>query len=218
MKTFSLPKAPEALLFDIDGTLYTSPGYVEEQVRVQVERFGELKGWTYGRALEEIERAKRDYAERTGGKKTSLANAMLALGIPIEESVRWREELLRPEEWLGGNPGVDASLAALGSAFRLCAVTNNTEGIGRRTLRAIGIEARFEFVVGLDTSGASKPAREPFEIALKRLGRGAASCVSVGDRFDVDIEVPLAMGMGGILVDGAEDIIRLPGLLLPSAG
>jgi FMN phosphatase YigB (HAD superfamily) len=93
-------------------------------------------------------------------------------------------------------------------------VTNNTEGIGRRTLRAIGIESRFEFVVGLESCGVSKPAREPFELALKKLGLDASDCISIGDRFDVDIEVPLAMGMGGILVSGVEDILELPGMLI----
>jgi hypothetical protein len=41
----------------------------------------------------------------------------------------------------------------------------------------------------------------------------AISCISIGDRYDVDIEVPLAMGMGGILVEGAAEVAKLPGFL-----
>jgi phosphoglycolate phosphatase/putative hydrolase of the HAD superfamily len=40
------------------------------------------------------------------------------------------------------------------------------------------------------------------------------SCLSVGDRYDIDIALPLELGMGGILVDGVEDVYRLPELLL----
>jgi phosphoglycolate phosphatase/putative hydrolase of the HAD superfamily len=36
------------------------------------------------------------------------------------------------------------------------------------------------------------------------------TCVSVGDRYDIDIALPLELGMGGILVDGVEDVYTLP--------
>jgi phosphoglycolate phosphatase/putative hydrolase of the HAD superfamily len=32
----------------------------------------------------------------------------------------------------------------------------------------------------------------------------------VGDRYDIDITLPLELGMGGVLVDGVEDVYRLP--------
>jgi phosphoglycolate phosphatase/putative hydrolase of the HAD superfamily len=35
----------------------------------------------------------------------------------------------------------------------------------------------------------------------------------VGDRYDIDIALPLELGMGGILVDGVEDVYRLPALI-----
>jgi phosphoglycolate phosphatase/putative hydrolase of the HAD superfamily len=34
----------------------------------------------------------------------------------------------------------------------------------------------------------------------------------VGDRYDIDIAIPLELGMGGILVDGVEDTCHLPSL------
>ena len=37
--------------------------------------------------------------------------------------------------------------------------------------------------------------------------------LSVGDRYDIDIALPLELGMGGILVDGVEDVYRLPEIL-----
>jgi hypothetical protein len=32
----------------------------------------------------------------------------------------------------------------------------------------------------------------------------------MGDRYDIDIAVPLKLGMGGILVDGVEDLCTSP--------
>jgi phosphoglycolate phosphatase/putative hydrolase of the HAD superfamily len=33
--------------------------------------------------------------------------------------------------------------------------------------------------------------------------------VSIGDRCDIDIALPLELGMGGILVEGVEDVYAL---------
>ncbi|GHU60966.1 hypothetical protein FACS189445_2140 [Spirochaetia bacterium] len=41
------------------------------------------------------------------------------------------------------------------------------------------------------------------------------ACVSIGDRYDIDLLLPLELGMGGILVDGVEDVYKVPGILEP---
>jgi phosphoglycolate phosphatase/putative hydrolase of the HAD superfamily len=45
---------------------------------------------------------------------------------------------------------------------------------------------------------------------VELLGVDAKNCVSVGDRYDIDLALPLELGMGGILVDGVSDVCRLP--------
>jgi len=60
----------------------------------------------------------------------------------------------------------------------------------------------------------SKPAREPYELAARLVGQPPERCLSIGDRYDVDLALPLELGMGAILVDGVEDLYGLPGLLL----
>lgn len=68
----------------------------------------------------------------------------------------------------------------------------------------------FKAVVGLDSTLKSKPETEPFELALRLLDLRPEVCLSIGDRFDVDLAPALALGMGGILVTGVEDVYRLP--------
>ena len=46
-------------------------------------------------------------------------------------------------------------------------------------------------------------------MALEKLGLEAKDCVAVGDRFNIDVELPLKMGMGGVLVEGVEDVYNL---------
>ena len=39
-------------------------------------------------------------------------------------------------------------------------------------------------------------------------------CISVGDRYDMDISLPLELGMSGILVSSVNDVYTLPELLM----
>jgi phosphoglycolate phosphatase/putative hydrolase of the HAD superfamily len=75
------------------------------------------------------------------------------------------------------------------------------------------VEEFFPAVVGLDTCGVSKPHEAPFIKTAELLGLPLNACVSIGDRYDIDLALPLELGMGGILVDGVEDVYGLPELL-----
>lgn len=215
MTVHRLPKRPKALVFDIDNTLYSNDAYLAAQTDVQVERLAEFTGQSVAETLGSLEKAREAYARGHGGAKTSLANAFALLGIPIETSVAWRIELMRPEDYLGRDEALVRCLDALSRRFRLIALTNNPVEVGRRTLERLGVDAFFPEIVGLDTCGLSKPSPEPFKEAVRRLGLPPAACVSIGDRFDVDLKVPLELGMGAIEVSGVEDVYRLPGVLIP---
>ena len=213
MKVFFLPERPRALLFDIDGTLYDDAAYARFQVDVLVAELARVRGRPLDEVRAEVERVRRELGEREGRKTTSLGNAMAALGVDLATSVAWRERLIEPAAWLEPDAALDAALAALGKRFRLAAVTNNPRLVALKGLAALGVAGRFEAVVGLDDTFRSKPAREPFELAARLLAVPITECVSIGDRHDVDLAVPLELGAGGILVDGASDVYRLPALL-----
>jgi phosphoglycolate phosphatase/putative hydrolase of the HAD superfamily len=59
----------------------------------------------------------------------------------------------------------------------------------------------------------SKPAREMLELAAQTANATFGECISIGDRFDIDLSLALESGMGGILVSGVEEIYELPALL-----
>ncbi len=214
MQIFSLPKTIEALLFDIDNTLYSDDRYVKSQIDHLIEQFAAWKRMEVEDAGKLIEAEQRRYAALNGGKKTSLGNTMLKLGVSIEENARWRDELFDPEEFLEPEGRIQETVRNLSSRYALAAVTNNTAGIGRRTLRTLGLETLIPVVVGLDTCYVSKPAAGPYRAALTMLHTEAHRAVSIGDRFSVDIETPLSMGMGGVLIENLSDVYELPGVLL----
>ncbi len=209
MKIHKIPQTIQTLIFDIDSTLYTNSAYAYEQVDCQVREFAKLKNLTSDEARKLVFDFRKKFAEENGGKKISLGNLLTNFGIPIEQSVKWRNDLMRPEDFLVRDEKLIYELQILSKKYKLICVTNNPVKPARKTLEVIGISDFFEHIVGLDTCYKSKPAREPFEKALELTKTTAENAVAIGDRYDLDIELPLRMGMGGIEVSGVEDLYGL---------
>jgi len=194
---YRVPETIGAYLFDIDGTLYTHDDYVRFQSEVLVRELSSTRGEPYEVTAEAIATIRRDYAASHNGATTSLGNAMAALGIDIATSVAWRKRLIVPSRFLSADPLLHAALARLRDGIRghsavLVAVTNNPRSVGDATLEALG---------------------EPYLLAASLAGSAPASCLSVGDRYDVDLAIPLQLGMGAILVSGVADVYGLPDYL-----
>ncbi|MCH5291055.1 MAG: HAD hydrolase-like protein [Treponema sp.] len=213
MTVYKIPQKTEAIVFDIDGTLYTSDAYVFEQVDVQIRHFAHLRGIPEDEARRMIGDYRREWAAAHNGAKISLGNTFPAFGVPIETSIKWRDELLNPEQFLKEDSNLQKTLCDLQKKYRLICVTNNPVKAARRTLKAIGVDHLLPFVVGLDTCNKSKPSREMLDAVFALTGVPFSACLSVGDRYDIDLALPLELGMGAVLVQGVEDVYRLPELL-----
>lgn len=213
MNIFHLPDKVRALIFDIDSTLYTNEEWAFEQVDAQIRYFASLRGMSVLEARTLIQAEQERVLMQTGAKP-SLGNTLTAFGIPISESIRWRQALLEPGRFLGADQRLQATLTELATRFTFIACTNNPVLPARKTLQALGVDDFFPVCIGLDTTGVSKPHELPFRLACTHAGASCAECLSIGDRYEIDIALPLELGMGGILVDGVEDVYRLPAILL----
>lgn len=213
MKIYKIPKKLKCLIFDIDSTLYTSPSYAFEQVDCQVRQFARLKKVSEEDARKIVLEYRKNFALKNKGKKISLGNTLLSFGISIEQSIKWREELLEPKDFLTIDTQLIKILEVLQKKYKMICVTNNPVLPARKTLEALGVSAFFEHIIGLDTCKKSKPNRKVFRLAYKTMQVKAKNCLAIGDRFDLDVSLPLKMGMGGIVVSGVEDIYQLESIL-----
>jgi FMN phosphatase YigB (HAD superfamily) len=213
MKICFMPEQVKTIIFDIDSTLYTNAAYAFEQVDIQVRHFARLRGITAEKARQMIADYRRDWSSKNGGRKISLGNTLLAFGVTIDDSIRWRQDLLEPARYLKKDERLAHVLSELKQRYALICVTNNPVLPARKTLEAIGIDEIIPDIIGLDTCRKSKPAREPFLLAAERTGAHPSECLSIGDRYDMDISLPLELGMGGILVTGVEEVYKLPDIL-----
>lgn len=213
MTCYQLPKDIRGIIFDMDSTLYTNEAYQQFQIDVVIERLASIKNLSFDVMNAQI-KAFRDDWEKTHGRKTSLGNACAAFGISIEESSRWKDELYHPEDFLSEDIELRKTMELLIRKFSLSIVTNNSVTVAKKTLAVLGIGSFFNHIIGLDTTGFSKPHEEPFLYAAQTMELPPEQCISVGDRYDIDLAIPLSLGMGGILVKGAEDVYELPLILL----
>jgi FMN phosphatase YigB (HAD superfamily) len=216
MEVFSLPERIRGLFFDIDNTLYTHEAYAAHQYDVLYQALSRHLGARVSDLRGEIEAWRSSQAAARGGKP-SLGTAFAHWEADIETSVLWRSRYIRPEQYLTEDRRLQETLRRFAGPedLAMVAVTNNPSDIGWRTLECLGIRGFFAGVVGLDHTLASKPDSDHFDRALAIAGLPPERCVSIGDRFGIDIAPALERGMGGILVDGVREVYELPGLIGP---
>lgn len=213
MTIYRIPEKSEALIFDIDGTLYSNAKYMKAQTDCQIRRFAETRNLDLKKARKMIKSYREEWAKLNGGKQISMGNVFKDMGVPISESIAWRKELIDPARYLKADKKLCDALANLCASYKLICVTNNPVSVGRKTLTVLGADPFFSGVLGLDTCGISKPDVKIFDLAAKQAGVSVDRCISIGDRYDIDIAVPLEMGMGGILVDGVRDVYTVLNVL-----
>jgi len=198
----------------MDLTLYRHEQYYASQIRNQVVLLAADLGLTVGELDAQLAAWEADYRHRHANRKPSFGNTLLGcLGYPIAKSVELRRRAIRPEDYLSDDPRLRSTLEELSRDCRLVLVTNNPRDIAERTLAVLGVQAFFPRIVGLDEAGHSKPHPAAFDLAYEALALEPGSVVSVGDRFSIDLEVPLARGSGGVLVESMDDVYALPGVL-----
>ncbi|MCR5605917.1 MAG: HAD family hydrolase [Treponema sp.] len=214
MNIFKIPEKLKTIIFDIDSTLYTNADYAFEQVDVQVRHFASIKKISCSQARSMVSDYRKEWAKAHNGQKISLANTMKAFGISIEESIEWRKTLIEPAEYLGEDKKLQETMEKLKSKYNLICVTNNPVLPAKKTLDALGILDKISDIIGLDTCGISKPAKEPFLLAAEKAKCKCEECLSVGDRYDIDLAVPLELNMGALEVEGVTDVYKLPEILI----
>ena len=209
MQVYFLPSKIYALIFDLDLTLYTNQEYVQYQTDSLVEKIGELRGICFTEMSAKVEEARKAWSLSHGGKKSSLSNALITYGISMEENIRLRNEIYEPARFLKEDKRLRETLKELSQFFILGLVTNNPVLVASKTLDVLGVTDFFPIIIGLDTCMCAKPHQMPFMKFSELSSCAPETCVSIGDRYDIDLDIPLKLGMGGILVDGVEDVYRL---------
>lgn len=211
----------EAVLFDIDDTLCEYRRGVETMLPLAFERAGVEPFFTrevyvsrFGSFLDESDDME-DLRERVFvsiardcGRDPDQGRAVArAYAAERDHSnVQFRE-------------GARHVLDSLDGSYRLGAVTNGPREMQSTKLDALGV-ACFETVVYAGSDAPAKPAPEPFELALDRLGVSPQRALYVGNSIDTDVAGAQSAGLSAALLseDPQQSREPQPDILLSRLG
>ncbi|MFA5860951.1 MAG: HAD-IA family hydrolase [Candidatus Thermoplasmatota archaeon] len=162
---------PSAILWDLDGTIVDGASAIHDAFEHALRERGHPA----------VPRAQ--VATRIGIPLRLMFRDLL--GVDDRESAalvmcyRSRFEEMAPT-LVRPTLGLEAALAAF-DGVPMAVVTTKAVEPARTVLKALGIDARFSTIVGVDTVRRPKPDPEGARVALARLDAGAMHAVFVGD-------------------------------------
>jgi phosphoglycolate phosphatase len=189
-----VPRLPQLILFDLDGTLVDTATEIAAAVNRTLQEeglpqctqsnitgwIGKGTGWLFGNALQEVTgdaairasdlyarlypRFLHNYAEGTGQLSTLYPHTREALH----------------------------QLATAGA--RLGVVTNKERSLTLRLLDAHHLTDAFEILVAGGDTAQGKPSPDPLLLALQKANLGAQDCLFVGDSRN-DVEAARSAGI-----------------------
>jgi putative hydrolase of the HAD superfamily len=196
------------LVFDLDGTLYANQEFGREINHVACLCLAGLKGIEADEAAALIRETKARLSAESGFD-TPLSLATSALGVDIVELHRRFAAAVEPERFLVRDERVVDLLRHLSGGFSLYVYTNNNLSLADRIMRLLGIDGFFRKVFSIEYSWRPKPHQETLTRLLQEIGKRPSECLFVGDRYDVDLRLPAAMGCGVFRVGGVEELLQL---------
>jgi putative hydrolase of the HAD superfamily len=202
----------KSLVFDLDGTLYVNNDLGREIHICACRYIGELmeRGAT---EAGELIRETRKRLSAVSGVESSLSQACIELGGDLRELHRRFADEIRPERLLSRDERVIRLLQSLGSRFDLSIYTNNNRILSNRIMELIGVAGLFRQILTIEDSWRPKPDREALEMVYRTIGRMPGECLFVGDRYDIDLRLPAAMGSTVFLAASVEELFPLNKLL-----
>lgn len=193
------PGGLEAVLFDLDDTLYSQEAWLEDAWEAVAEVVASI--WSIDRDAfhDALSRAAADGSAQGGIIDRALAE-IGAVDVPSS----WRIATFRafkPSK-LDPYPGVREALEELRRIVPIGLVTDGDPQLQESKLLALGLQDAFDTVVFSDELGplARKPSPEPFRLALAALHVEPRHAVYVGDNPHKDVMGAMAAGMAVVRV------------------
>jgi putative hydrolase of the HAD superfamily len=198
----------KAIIFDLDGTLYTNNLLAASINRAGAEYIAKLKNIEQQEAAELI-RLTKERISRETGIETPLTAACTELGGTIEDLHRHFTATIDPSLYLKRSDRIVELLHILGDHFELYVYTNNNKALAARIIELLGLTKLFRRVFTIEDTWLPKPNKMSLFKVYEEIAKTPAECLFVGDRYDVDLREPAASGSAVFLTKTADDLLGL---------
>lgn len=183
----------EAIVFDLDGTLYESSGLAAEIGASASRYIAGLRGVTTEEARKLLTETRQRLAA-VRGSETPLTVACTELGGTAEELHRHFTADIDPALHLVRDERVIRLLAALQRRYALYLYTNNNRVLAGRILELLGLDDFFPVFFSIEFTWRPKPDLETLQRIVSTIGSDPGAILFVGDRYDIDLRLPAALG------------------------
>ena len=168
------PVNPEAILFDLDGTLVDSERENVESVVLAARRLGaelsaDERAFIIGHSWNEI------HALIAGNHSLSVSMDQL-----IASAVEEKRALLAGAGYRA-LPGAHAAIRRLGARSPLAVVSGASRAEVRDALESLGVMSSIQLWLGAEDYARGKPAPDAFAMAMERLAVTPRHCVAIED-------------------------------------
>ncbi len=195
----------KAVIFDIDGTLYSYAANDKIAVESLCEYAANIlhvEESEFRTTYNEARRIVKEERLKDGGARHSkvlfFQTTLELLGksafhyVLEMYDVYWNNFLENMKPFDGAFEFIE-KLKSLNVKISLC--TDMTTHIQYRKIKKLGLDKFIDFMVTSEETGLEKPAREMFELALKKLNVNAEDTAFFGDSLERDIEGAARVGI-----------------------
>ena len=202
----------QALIFDMDDTLYASPELKGAYSQAACNLIAEVKGIDRLETEDLYHRTRTALAARCG---YTPSNTLILSELGIAGEI-WRNQTIRtidPGSFVRQDPELVTTISILSSRYRLGLLTNNHRVHTDRILEILGVGPFFQAILTVSETGKTKPDRTLCSTMACRLDVLPEKCLVIGDEESIDLVPARAAGMKTYHVRRVSDVHRLRELL-----
>ncbi|PLX73867.1 MAG: HAD family hydrolase [Desulfuromonas sp.] len=201
-----------SVVFDLDGTLYSSPELAEEIAAAADVAVASARGVSLDEGKKLI-RTSRQRLTEINDEEPTLSLTCMELGLELPDLHRYFEIEVKPERYLLEDPVLKSLLDSLKPICDLYIYTNNNSALAERIMKLLGVGTQFRKIYSIEYCWLPKPDREAFQKVLEDIGGPPESFLFVGDRDQVDLQPAKELGIKTLLVRETADLLQVHKLL-----
>lgn len=193
-----------AAIFDLDGTLYVTDEIDDQNAYAAASAIAEHKGIPIVDAQFLLQESRRN---PTNNEAYSISQTLSNMGIPQYIIASKQLKLIRPEGLIATDRELVELLHSLRASIKIAVFTNTHKEIAIRILHCLGLAiADFDLIYAGTDLANPKPDSVELNKCLYKLKALPESSIMIGDRWDVDIQPAIDIGMQYLLVQNVNEL------------